>query len=86
MVVTFTDDIDLTARGKRVASVNIVTSVATTVNIRRGSLTGPIVWQIVFAAAGLAQFHFSWSQPIYVAEGVFVECTAALAHGAIDLI
>jgi hypothetical protein len=84
MVVNFVDDIDLTARGKRVAAIGFSAGAASTVNIRRGSLAGAVVWSCALAAAGT--FNFAWPSPIYVAEGVFVECTAALTVGSIDLL
>jgi hypothetical protein len=84
VVINFTDDVDLTARGKRVAALGFSAAGASTVNIRRGSLAGAVVWSCALPAAGT--FNFSWPSPIYVAEGVFVECTAAVSVGSIDLL
>jgi hypothetical protein len=83
MVVNFTDDVDLTSRGKRVAAIGFVSGAATTVNIRRGSLGGAIVWSLALPAAG--SLNFAWPSPLYVQEGVFVEVTTALTSGSIDL-
>lgn len=83
MVVTFTDDVDADDK-KRVHSINLVAAAgAATVNIRRGALAGAIVQSIPLAAN--EKFLFAWPSPLYVVEGVFVECTAAIAFGAIDL-
>jgi hypothetical protein len=60
-----------------------VSGAATTVNLRRGSLSGAIVWSFSLTAAG--SLNFSWHAPIYVQEGVFVECTTAVTAGSIDL-
>lgn len=83
MVISFTDDIDLVGRGKRVYTVGLNAAGATVVRIRRGSLAGAVAWEFGFSAAG--QQHFSFKKPLYISEGVFIECTVALTSGFIDI-
>jgi hypothetical protein len=86
MLVNFTDDVDLTSRGKRVAAIGLSQGTgANTVRIRRGSLTGSVVWEIQLAATSSKELSFN--APLYVQEGVFVEVSGTgLNVGAIDLI
>lgn len=82
MVVTFTDDVDLSGRGKRVHSIKLQAAAASTVRIREGSVTGAIKWEHIFAAAG--EHNEQWPSPLFL-YNPFIEVTVALTSGSIDL-
>lgn len=85
MVVSFTDDVDVSGRGKRIASWSWSSSAATTLNFRRGSLAGAIVFQAQIPITTSVQQ--SYMAPLYVAEGWFIEVVGAGAgQGCVDVI
>lgn len=82
-IVTFTDDVDADDQ-KRLHSINLTAAgVTSTVNIRRGSLAGAVVWRFDLAIS--QNLSFAWPNPLYIVEGVFIECTAAIAFGSADI-
>lgn len=86
MVVTFTDDVSLVGRGKRLASWSFSQGAgANTINFRRGSVSGAIVFQVQVPATTSASA--SYPSPLYCTEGWFVEVVGTgLAQGMVDII
>jgi hypothetical protein len=86
MVVNVTDDVDLTSRGKRVAAIGCSQGTGSNiVRLRRGGLTGSVVWEIQLAASSSKELSFN--APLYVAEGVYLEVAGSgLSVGSIDLL
>lgn len=85
MLIPFTDDISLVGRGQRLASWHLSANATTLVNFRRGTVAGPIQFQIQLTAGQSASQ--AYPSPLYFGpEGLFVECSVALNAGAVDVI
>ena len=85
MVVPFTADISLVGRGKRLYSWHLSQGTgAQTVNFRRGSVSGEIVFQVQVPATTSASQ--SYNEPLYCTEGWFVDVVGTgLAVGLVDI-
>jgi hypothetical protein len=65
---------DLTAKGRRVNSIHVASTGATTVNIREGAVGGTIRYQVV-AATGTQQ-TINFATPAIFPTGAYVELNA----------
>lgn len=82
MVITFTDDVDCSGRGKRLSSYQLNANAATVVRFREGSIAGAVKWEVAFPAAGQAGLAFT--EPLFFFN-LFIECTVAITSGFVDL-
>ena len=72
MLVTGTDDIDVSGQGKRLASWSISQGAgANTVNFRRGTVSGAVVFQVQVPT--ITSASQAYPSPPYCKEGWFVE-------------
>jgi hypothetical protein len=85
MLIPFTDDVSLVGRGQRLASWHLSAGAAALVNFRRGSVSGPIQFQVQLPLNTSASQ--AYPSPLYFGpEGLFVECSVAINAGCVDVI
>lgn len=79
-------DLDLTSKGKRLASWHMSSAAATvTVNLRNGSASGDIVAQIQLAANTSASQAYSMPTGLLFPNGLFVDWVTGTVTGSVDL-
>jgi hypothetical protein len=71
---TQTASTDLSSKGRRLTSIHVASTGATTVNIREGAVGGAIRYQVV-AATGTTQ-TINFATPVIFPTGVYVELSA----------
>jgi len=87
-VFAFTASIDLTTRGKRLASWHLSQGTgAQTINFRSGSVGGTIIFQVQLVATSSASQSYSHPNLPAIPGGLYIEVVGTgLNAGSVDLV
>ena len=85
MYYAFSGSLDLTAKGKRVYSVHCAATAAAVVNIRDGSVTGPIVVPLQIPINTSKEITYSAPPGLLFPAGPYVQVVSGTVTGSLDV-
>jgi hypothetical protein len=88
MYFTFTQaaDADLTTKGKRLVAWHLSATAAAVCNLRDGSVSGPIVVQILCPINDMRTQTYTLPAGLVFPAGVFVDVVSGTFVGSVDII